>query len=71
MVEVVTGDNPHVGENEENVGKPEQDSEQFQAPVEPEPVISKATVGVFHQDESAIHIRYSHVQNLQVVMKVF
>ena len=71
MVEVVTGDNPHVGENEENVGKPEQDSEQFQAPVEPEPVISKATVGVFHQHESAIHIRYSHVQNLQLLMTVF
>ena len=52
MVEVVDGDDPQVWENKENVGKPEQDFEQSQAPIEPESIISQAAVGVFHQHES-------------------
>ena len=54
MVDEVDGDNSQVCENEENVRKPEQDLEQSQATVEPESVISQATIRVFHQDESEI-----------------
>ena len=46
--------NPMVCENEENVGNPEEDFEESQAPVEPESIISQAAVGVFHQDKSKI-----------------
>ena len=52
------GDDAQVCENEENVGKPEQDFEQSQAAIEPESVISQATIGVFHQHESKI-LKYS------------
>ena len=54
MVEVVTGEYPDVGENEENVAEPEEDFEEFQTSVEPESIISQAAVGVFHQDESEV-----------------
>ena len=54
MVEVVDGVEAQVYENEENVGEPEQDCEQSQAPVEPESIISQATIAVFHQHESKI-----------------
>ena len=54
MVEVVDGVEAQVYENEENVGEPEQDFEQSQVPVEPESIISQATIGVFHQHESEI-----------------
>ena len=43
-----------VYENEENVGEPEEDFEQSQSPVEPESIVSQATIGVFHQYESKI-----------------
>ena len=52
MVDEVDGDNSQICENEENVRKPEQDLEESQATVEPESVISQATIRVFHQDES-------------------
>lgn len=54
IVEEVDGDDAQVCENEENVCEPEQDFEQSQAPVEPESIISQATIGVFHQHESEI-----------------
>ena len=54
MVDEVDGDDAQVWKNEENVRKPEQDLEQSQATVEPESVISEATIRVFHQDESEI-----------------
>ena len=44
MVEVVDGDDAQVGEDEEDVGKPEQNVKQSQAPVEPESIISQATI---------------------------
>ena len=44
MVGVVASEDTQVGDNEENVGEPEQDSEQSQASVEPESVISQASV---------------------------
>ena len=50
----MTGVEAQVGDNEENVGQPEQDLEQSQSTVEPESIISQATIGVFHQDESRI-----------------
>ena len=53
-VEKVDGVETQVYENEENVGEPEEDFEQSQSSVEPESVISQATIGIFHQHESEI-----------------
>ena len=39
-------------DDEEDVGDPEEDPEESQATVEPEPVIRQTTVGVLHQDKS-------------------
>ena len=44
VVEVVDGEDPKVGENEENVAKPEQNVEQSQAPIEPESIICQAAI---------------------------
>ena len=54
MVEVVDGYDPKVCEMEENIWNPVENVEKFQAAVEPESIISQATIGVFHQDESKI-----------------
>ena len=44
MVEVVDGDDAQVGEDEEDVAEPEQNLEESQPAVEPESIISQATI---------------------------
>ena len=51
-VEIRDEDESEVCENEESVCEPEQNLEEPQATVEPESVVSQATIRVFHQDES-------------------
>ena len=68
IVEEVDGDDAQVCENEENVGEPEQDFEQSQAPVEPESIISQATIGVFHQHESIILIEIFRIFGIDILI---
>ena len=44
VVEEVDGEDAQVGEDEENIAKPEEDLEQSQTSVEPESIISQATI---------------------------
>ena len=67
-VEKVDGVESQVYENEENVGEPEEDFEQSQSSVEPESVISQATIGVFHQHESKILIEIFRIFRIDILI---